>query len=143
MANNTWAPVNGNWHDPTWNIDANLRRDEEDRVALRSVVDKEFAKERRWLERRYGLPKSDIGTGVAIPDAAGAEGGEGGPRQDIGTGAVQGVDNGKGKGKAKEISLADTENEPVEAGMGVECQCCFTEYAFVCLIDFVTRNSSC
>lgn len=106
----------------------------EERAALRDVVDKDFAKERRWVERRYGLPKSDIGTGVAAANVEIDRASAGGSRAETGVGIGKAKDNGKGKGKAKEVALAGVEDEPVVEGMGVECQCCFAEYAFVRLL---------
>ena len=41
----------------------------------------------------------------------------------------QGGNADKGKGKA--VALPEEDDE-VEDGTGIECQCCFAEYPFVC-----------
>lgn len=48
-----------------------------------------------------------------------------------GDGAVDANDKGKGKSKANDTG---PEEEPdVADGEGIECQCCFAEYFFVCI----------
>lgn len=70
-------------------------------------MDEAFIEERRWLVDHLQDPnESNAGT-VGAPTAE--------PEIDE-----------KGKGKAME-----PEEEPLEDGTGIECQCCFTEYAFV------------
>lgn len=104
-----------------------------EREALRGVVDKQFAKERRWVERRYGLPKSDVGTGVVAANGEGA--GDDGARANT-LDKAKAKEDVKGKGKAKEVDPVD---EPIEDGMGVECQCCFSEYSFVSDLAISTK----
>lgn len=49
------------------------------------------------------------------------EGGEGGAGGRLGI-----LDKGKGK------AVAVPEDDEVDDGTGIECQCCFAEYPFVC-----------
>ncbi|KAH9481344.1 E3 ubiquitin-protein ligase RNF216 [Psilocybe cubensis] len=72
--------------------------------------DKEFAEERKWLIEHLQDPtETKLGVvGTAISDEAGLS----------------------GKGKGKEKDEGEIEDIPLEDGTGIECQCCFSEYAF-------------
>ncbi|KAF9560510.1 hypothetical protein CPC08DRAFT_723314 [Agrocybe pediades] len=87
-----------------------------DRRKVAKVVDDEYVKERRWLLDKLNDPieaQRDLGLGVGVPGEGGA--------------VATAVAAGSSKGKEKAV---ETEPTPVEEGTGIECQCCFSEYAF-------------
>lgn len=45
----------------------------------------------------------------------------------------------KGKGKAKAVDGGDGEEPELEDGEGIECQCCFCDYPFVCPFLFFSN----
>ncbi|KDR78857.1 hypothetical protein GALMADRAFT_224109 [Galerina marginata CBS 339.88] len=86
-----------------------------DKRKLSAVVDEAFAQERKWLVEHLQDPNETdaMSVGAAAVHAENEEGSQ----------------EGKAKGKEKAEEAVE-EDEPVEEGMGVECQCCFAEYAF-------------
>lgn len=79
---------------------------------MKDVVNEAFSEERRWLVEHLQDPnETDAMTVGAATVAVGQE------------------DTGKGKEKAVEGAVDD--DEPLEEGTGIECQCCFAEYPFV------------
>jgi hypothetical protein len=61
-------------------------------------------------------------------------------REEGGNG-IEGADNqDKGKGKAKTVDGAEEEPE-LEDGEGIECQCCFCEYPFVCFFHLFSNRT--
>ncbi|KAF8956276.1 hypothetical protein BDZ97DRAFT_1852621 [Flammula alnicola] len=89
-----------------------------ERRRLQVLVDEAFMEERAWLEEQLNLRRPEAGSAAA----------DGGAVQD------EAGDAGKGKGKEKAVDLLE-EDEPLEDGTGIECQCCFSEYAFVKMVQ--------
>jgi len=89
-----------------------------DKKKLVNAVDEEFVRERKWLLDKLKDPNEvqrDVGFGAGLADAQGD------------AGAGSGLD----KGKERAVDPVDEGPAPVEEGTGIECQCCFSEYAFV------------
>ena len=76
---------------------------------MKDVVCEAFVEERRWLVEYL----QDPGETDAMTAGAGVR-----------------VEEVEGKGKGKEKAVVE-EDGPLEEGTGIECQCCFAEYAFV------------
>jgi len=74
--------------------------------------DEVLEEERKWIVERDGQEEEN---------RANSEG----------DGAVNA--NDKGKGKSKAIDTGPEEEPDVADGEGIECQCCFAEYFFVCI----------
>ncbi|KAF8954518.1 hypothetical protein BDZ97DRAFT_1864738 [Flammula alnicola] len=85
---------------------------------LQVLIDEAFMEERAWLEEQLNLRRPEAGSAAA----------DGGAVQD------EAGDAGKGKGKETAVDLPG-EDEPLEDGTGIECQCCFSEYAFVKMVQ--------
>lgn len=86
--------------------------------------DKEFTEERIWLIEHLQDPNE---TKVGVVGAA-----------------IPGEPESSGKGKGKEKFTEEEDDAPLEDGTGIECQCCFSEYAFVsvfCCISFRLSES--